>query len=180
MTEGRDRKQKKLRGTGREVPRGYKNLPCVNGISRMRPKYLQKARTAYGIPWTERILYTFQANPADNMHITPETEILFYRKGILWKGGLSGRGNLFLPWEEFVNVQISEPPWIKRLSGMVLCFGNTPVGCMWMAWPFREKVREWMNFYHSLQNYLREHMDEEAEEPDRKRTGAFRGDSYRT
>lgn len=168
MTEGRDRKQKSCGELVERFLGDTKNLPCVNGISRMRPKYIQKARTAYGIPWTERILYTFQANPADNMHITPEQRFYFTERGFYGRVASLGGGNLFLPWEEFVNVQISEPPWIKRLSGMVLCFGNTPVGCMWMAWPFREKVREWMNFYHSLQNYLREHMDEEAEEPDRK------------
>ncbi len=161
MRERQNRNQKNWGERIEKFLREADSLPCKNGLPRLKEKYIKEAREYYHMAPAEKILYTFQANPTDSLHIHPWQRFYFTEKGFYGKQLSFVGGILFLSWEEFADMEISEAPLIKRFSGMVLRFGDIPVSCMWMAWPSAKRKREWLDFYRSLQRYLKMQTDEE-------------------
>lgn len=77
MRERQNRNQKNWGERIEKFLREADSLPCKNGLPRLKEKYIKEAREYYHMAPAEKILYTFQANPTDSLHIHPWQRFYF-------------------------------------------------------------------------------------------------------
>lgn len=133
--------------------------PKRNYISMMKPEDLKRARMAYHIPENEAFLYTYQANYLDSLHLAPEQRFYFTEKGFYGKAVGFPAASTFIPWSEFMTMEISEPGITTSIWGNSLRFNKKSVSAMWNGVTSRQGTRAWLDFYHGLQNYLKANAD---------------------